>query len=193
MINVRKSLEVLSRVRGPQDVVITNQGSARIWPLISKHRLDYQYNPSTMGGAIPLALGVALTQPHREVIVVSGDGALLMSLGSLVSVVGTGCQNLTVVVLENGIYEVTGGQRTPANGTAVDFAATAQGIGFAVTRSFDELTTWSHFADEIFTIHGPRFINLKVTPAEPQDLQTPAEPAPRQIRRFQQLLETSQD
>ncbi|MCP4194770.1 MAG: hypothetical protein GY768_29550 [Planctomycetaceae bacterium] len=188
MMDVRESLEVLSRVRGHDDVVITNQGSARIWPLISNHRFDFQYNPSTMGGAIPLALGIALGQSRKEVIVVSGDGALLMSLGSLVSVIGSGCQNLTVVVLENGIYEVTGGQRTAANGTAIDFAAIASGIGFGVARFFDDLPSWSQEAEKIFAVQGPRFINLKVAAANQQDLKTPPESAAMQIQRFRESL-----
>ncbi|MDG2384736.1 MAG: thiamine pyrophosphate-dependent enzyme [Pirellulaceae bacterium] len=188
MMDVRESLKVLSRVRGHNDVVITNQGSARIWPLISSHRFDFQYNPSTMGGAIPLALGIALAKADREVIVVSGDGALLMSLGSLVSVIGSGVRNLTVVLLENGIYEVTGGQRTAANGTAIDFAAIASGSGFAVARSFDDLPSWTQDAETIFAVQGPRFINLKVAAADQQDLKTPPESASMQIQRFRESL-----
>ena len=193
MMNVRESLEVLSRVRGSDDVVITNQGSARIWPLISQHPNDFQYNPSTMGGAIPLALGVALAQPYREVVVVSGDGALLMSLGSLVSVIGSGCQNLTIIVLENGSYEVTGGQRTPASGTAIDFSTIASGVGFANTHAFGDLAAWSHHAEKMFETKEPRFVNLKVGPADRQDLQTPAEVAVEQIHRFQTALATRQE
>ena len=192
MMNVRESLEVLSRVRGSDDVVVTNQGSARIWPLVSQHPNDFQYNPSTMGGAIPLALGVAIAQPNREVVVVSGDGALLMSLGSLVSVIGSGCQNLTIIVLENGIYEVTGGQRTPASGTALDFSTIASGVGFTNAHTFDDLAAWSHHAEVMFEIQGPRFVNLKVGPADRQDLQTPAEVAAGQIHRFQTALANHQ-
>ena len=111
------ALEVLISLRQDDQIVITNQASARIWPRLNRHPLDLHYNPSTMGGAIPLALGLAMAQPQRHVVVVSGDGALLMSLGSLVTVVGTGITNMTIVVLENRIYEVTGGQATPAAGT----------------------------------------------------------------------------
>src|SRR5688572_9166864 len=63
-------------------IVVTNQSSARTWPKLAQRPLDLHYNPSTMGGAVPLALGLALAQPKRRVLCVTGDGALLMNLGS---------------------------------------------------------------------------------------------------------------
>jgi sulfopyruvate decarboxylase subunit beta len=161
---VVEALEVLVRLRGPADVVITNQASARVWPQISQHGLDLAYNPSTMGGAVPLGLGLAIAQPARQVIVVSGDGALLMSLGSLVSVIAAEVTNLTIVVLDNGLYEVTGGQKTPAAGRPVDLAAIACGAGFRTAAGFTELAGWQAEAEHILTAAGPRFINLQVQP-----------------------------
>src|SRR5262245_30394231 len=90
---VVKALQVLIDLRQDDRIVVTNQASARIWPKLSRHRLDFHYNPSTMGGAIPLALGLAMAQPRRQVLVVSGDGALLMNLGSLVTVAASGVTN----------------------------------------------------------------------------------------------------
>ena len=113
-IPVVAALRVLADLCCDDQIVVTNQGSSRIWPKLRRRSLDFHYNPSTMSGAIPLALGLALAQPQREVLAISGDGSLLMSLGSLVTVVGSGVTNLTVVLLDNGIYEVTGGQETPA-------------------------------------------------------------------------------
>src|SRR5687768_14065706 len=83
------ALQALIDLRTDDGIVVTNQASARIWPKLERHSLDLHYNPSTMGGAVPLALGLALAQPARQVLAISGDGALLMSLGSLVTVVGT--------------------------------------------------------------------------------------------------------
>jgi hypothetical protein len=88
------ALQVLADLCTADQIVVTNQGAARIWPKLRSRALDFHYNPSTMGGAIPLALGLALAQPGREVVAVSGDGSLLMSLGSLVSVVSAGAANL---------------------------------------------------------------------------------------------------
>ena len=84
------ALQVLIAERKSDHIVVTNQGSARVWPKLNQHALDLHYNPSTMGGAVPLGLGFAIAQPQREVLIVSGDGSLLMSLGSLVTVVGSG-------------------------------------------------------------------------------------------------------
>src|SRR5262245_56867701 len=98
-MDVVATLQVLIDQRLPDQIIVTNQASARIWPKLAEHPLDLHYNPSTMGGAIPLALGLALARPKQHVLVVSGDGALLMNLGALVTVVGCGAANLTIVVL----------------------------------------------------------------------------------------------
>ena len=188
MMKVRDALTTLAEARQPDQVVVTNQGSARIWPRIKKHPLDFHYNPSTMGGAIPLALGLALAQPAREIIVVSGDGALLMNLGSIVSVIAAKCRTFTVIVLDNGLYEVTGGQRTPAADTQIDFSAVARGVGFPVVANFDAIDPWCEEVAGLFTQIGPRFISLKVSPADTVDLTTVAEPMSDQLARFQQAI-----
>lgn len=165
---VVEALQALAGVRGKSDIVITNQASARVWPQISQHPLDFAYNPSTMGGAIPLALGLALADSRRSVIVVSGDGALLMNLGCLVTVVGCQATNLTIVVLENGLYEVTGGQQIPGAAADVNLSAMAQGAGFPMAECCTDLSDWQQHACEYLAAPGPRFISLVVqrTPSE---------------------------
>src|SRR6476620_7398706 len=100
--------------------------TARDWMTLPQHPLDVVFVPSAMGHATSLGLGIALAQPARRAIVCNGDGSMLMNLGSLVSIVGSGASNLVVVVFDNGIYEVTGAQPTPAS-NCVDFAAIARG------------------------------------------------------------------
>jgi thiamine pyrophosphate-dependent acetolactate synthase large subunit-like protein len=189
----REALQVLAEVRGGDAIVVTNQGSARIWPLLQQHPLDFHYNPSTMGGAVPFSLGLALACAPREVIVVSGDGALLMSLGSLVSVVAARAANLSVVVLNNGIYEVTGGQATPAGATETDFAAIARGIGFPTACSFHSVDEWRDGAANVLSAPGPRLICLRVGPAVPADLATPPTPLPDQLVRLRRELAIGDD
>jgi thiamine pyrophosphate-dependent acetolactate synthase large subunit-like protein len=184
----RDALQVLANARPHDAIVVTNQGSARIWPLVAEHPLDFHYNPSTMGGAVPFALGLALASAPREIIVVSGDGALLMSLGSLVSVVAAGAANLTVVVLDNGIYDVTGGQKTPSAQTPIDFAAVARGIGFPTACAFNSVDMWRNDADRVLASPGPRFIALRVEAAQPADLATAVTPVPDQLVRLRQSL-----
>jgi thiamine pyrophosphate-dependent acetolactate synthase large subunit-like protein len=183
-----EALQVLSDARGPEQVVVTNQGSARVWPAIQQHPLDFHYNPSTMGGAVPFALGLALASATRKVLVVSGDGAVLMSLGSLVSVVASGVRNLTVVVLDNGIYEVTGGQKTPAAGTDVNFAGIARAVGFPTADEFRAIALWRTAAPGVLSAPGPRFISLKVEPMRPNELAITPVPLDQQLERLRRAL-----
>lgn len=169
------ALRILADLCGDDQIVVTNQGSARIWPKLRRRSLDFHYNPSTMSGAIPLALGLALGQPQREVLAISGDGSLLMSLGSLVTVVGNGVTNLTIVLLDNGLYEVTGGQETPAARSAVDYAGLARAAGYQTTAEFREIADWRARVTDILASPGPRFIRLvvSVTPHEYLTSSTP--------------------
>ncbi len=65
-IPLRDALKVLVESRDDSSVVVTHQGSARLWPQLVEHPLDFHYNPSTMGGAIPFGLGIALAHPDRQ-------------------------------------------------------------------------------------------------------------------------------
>lgn len=182
-----EALQVLIDVRTDDQVVITNQGSAREWPKLAEHPLDFHFLPSAMGAAIPFGLGIALAQPHREVIVVSGDGSLLMNLGSLVTVTGSGAANLTVVLLNNEVYAVTGGQKTAASGNGVDFVSMAQAAGFKSVARFDDQSSWQAGAADALTKQGPRFVNLDVL-AERHTL--PAGTLMPMTDRIEQLRET---
>lgn len=175
------ALRILADRCGDDQIVVTNQGSARIWPKLRRRPLDFHYNPSTMSGAIPLALGLALAQPRRDVLAISGDGSLLMSLGSVVTVVGSGVTNLTVVLLDNGLYEVTGGQETPAARSAVDYAGLARAAGFPSTAEFCDLTDWQARAADVLALPGPRFIRLVVSAAPHEYLTSSTPPLVEQL------------
>jgi Thiamine pyrophosphate-requiring enzymes [acetolactate synthase, pyruvate dehydrogenase (cytochrome), glyoxylate carboligase, phosphonopyruvate decarboxylase] len=187
---VVEALQVLIERRQANRLVVTNQGASRLWPKLARHPLDLHYNPSTMGGAVPLALGLALAQPQREVLVVSGDGALLMSLGSLVTVAGSGAVNLTVVVLDNGLYEVTGGQQTPAAKSCVDYVGLARSAGFPSASRFADLVVWREQASAAMTAPGPRLISLEVDRAPPEYLRSATPPLAEQLVNFRRTLRT---
>ena len=182
------ALQALADLCGDDQIVVTNQGSSRIWPKLRHRALDFHYNPSTMSGAIPLALGLALAQPQREVLAISGDGSLLMSLGSLVTIVGSGATNLTVVLLDNGLYEVTGGQETPATRAAVDYAGLARAAGFPSTAEFCDLADWQNRVAEILAMPGPRFIRLVVSSAPREFLTGSTPPLSEQLAGLRQAL-----
>jgi thiamine pyrophosphate-dependent acetolactate synthase large subunit-like protein len=88
------------------------------------------YMLGSMGLAVPIALGTAIAQPGRHVIALEGDGSLLMQLGCLATVAARAPRNLTIVVWDNGMYEITGKQATASAGAA-DLVAIARGAGIA--------------------------------------------------------------
>jgi sulfopyruvate decarboxylase subunit beta len=182
------ALDVL-RDRRRDEIVVTTMGAAREWPRISQHPLDFHYIPSAMGHAPMLGLGLALAQPQRSVIVLNGDGCTLMSLGCLVTIVASRATNLTLVVLENDIYEVTGGQETAAAAAGVDFAGLARAAGFQSVASFADVDTWRASVDETLTLPGPRFVLLRVAPVEDYELTSPG-PILERVERFRQALAT---
>lgn len=176
------ALEAIAELRGDQ-IVVTTMGAAREWPKLSQHPLDFHYLPSAMGHAPMIALGLALAQPQREVIAFNGDGCMLMSLGCLVTIAASGAKNLTLVVLENRIYEVTGGQRTAGAVAQVDFAGVARSAGFPNAFRFDDLANWRQQAPSVLRAPGPRFVSLAVEPVGADYLLPP--PAMKaQIERF---------
>lgn len=160
----RQALDVLAAHRTQRDLVITNQRSARVWPLISDHPLDLNYNPSAMGGAIPLGLGLALAQPARRVIVISGDGSLLMNLGCLVTVASSAPRNLLILLLDNKVYDVTGGQRVAASTQGTDYEGLARAAGFAEVYHSAQLESWQQAAKRQLDRSGPAFVWLEVQP-----------------------------
>ena len=128
------------------------------------------------------ALGLALAQPEREVIAFNGDGCMLMSLGCLVTIVASGAKNLTLIVLENGVYEVTGGQHTAGDAAHVDFIGMARAAGFTSSARFTDLEDWRARAAEALAIPGPRFIVLEVARVADHELVSPGPMQPRLAR-----------
>ncbi len=187
-IPLRDVLQVLADLRGETDVVVTNQGSSRVWPLLTRHPLDLHFNPSTMGGCVPLALGIALSRPQRQVLALSGDGSLLMNLGCLVSVVAAGARGLTVILLDNNCYDITGGQNTAASSLNVDFAELARAAGFPAVAALDGRTSWQEELTGLLQQPGPRVGWIQVEPALREDLQTRQEPMADQLQRLRTHL-----
>jgi len=184
------AVQVVAGLRGDA-IVVTTMGAAREWPKLSQHALDFHYLPSAMGQAPMLGLGLALAQPHREVIVFNGDGCTLMNLGCLVTIAAAGAANFTLIVLENGIYEVTGGQATAAGakcGQEVDFAAMARAAGLTSVFDFDDAAIWQREAAMALHSPGPRFLSLHVAPVG-ADYPLPAlSPMAERIAAFQAAL-----
>jgi len=112
------------------EAVIGGIGNANFDLWATGQRPQNFYMLGSMGLTIPIGLGVALAQPQRHVIALEGDGSLLMQLGCLATVAMQAPKNLTMVVWDNGLYQITGGQPT-ASASAADLVAIARGSGLA--------------------------------------------------------------
>src|ERR1700738_499757 len=118
-----------------------------------------------MGGAVMIGLGLALAQPDVPVLVITGDGELLMGMGSLATVGLQRPGNLTIVVLDNECYGETGGQASHTAGTA-HLVGVARACGIADARSLATMTEIEAFARSMHDIaSGPRFASIKIDSA----------------------------
>jgi thiamine pyrophosphate-dependent acetolactate synthase large subunit-like protein len=188
-MQIQDALAVLRELRTDQ-VVITVMGAAREWHKLSDHPLDLRHIPSCMGHAPSIGLGLALARPQREVIVLNGDGSMLMSLGSLVTIAAEAPTNLTVIVFHNGVYEVTGRQRIPGV-RGVDFTAMAKAAGFPQAARFGRLEDWRSAAARLLASPGPRFIELLIEPVTGDDLVVPlGRPLPERLEEFRRALDS---
>jgi len=128
---VMNRFDLTSRLVGlltHDEAVIGGIGNTNFDLWAAGHRPQNFYMLGSMGLAFPIALGVALAQPARRVIALEGDGSLLMQLGCLATIATRAPKNLTMVVMDNGIYQITGAQPTPAAATT-DIVAVAHGCG----------------------------------------------------------------
>jgi thiamine pyrophosphate-dependent acetolactate synthase large subunit-like protein len=112
------------------EAVIGGIGNTNFDLWAAGHRPQNFYMLGSMGLAFPIALGVALAQPGRRVIALEGDGSLLMQLGCLTTIASQAPPNLTLIVMDNGIYQITGAQPTPG-ATTTDIITVAHGCGLA--------------------------------------------------------------
>src|SRR4030088_1587120 len=106
------------------EAVIGGIGNTNFDLWAAGHRPQNFYMLGSMGLAFPIALGVALAQPERRVFALEGDGSLLMQMGCLSTIATLRPNNLTMVVMDNGIYQNTGAQPT-ADAAVSDLVAVA--------------------------------------------------------------------
>ena len=119
------------------------------------------YMLGSMGLTIPIALGVAIAQPDRHVIALEGDGSLLMQLGCLATVAVQAPKNLTMIVLDNGIYQITGSQPTASQSTA-DLVAIARGSGLANSNWAADEDEFDRLVAQALKGGGPTLIAARI-------------------------------
>ena len=111
-----------------------------------------------------------LAKPEQNVIVCNGDGSTLMNLGSLVTITAEAPKNLTLLLFDNRVYEVTGSQTTPGSSDSrndnrdVDFGSLAKACGFQSVFEFDTLPQWQETVREVIEATGPTCAWIKVAP-----------------------------
>lgn len=157
-----------------EEAVIGGIGNANFDLYAAGKRPQNFYMLGSMGLAAPIALGVALAQPKRRVFALEGDGSLLMQVGSLATIAMVAPRNLTIVVWDNGMYQITGAQKT-ATAEIADLVAMARGAGIAQSAWAKDEDDFERMIDEALKNDGPWFIGTR-TDAETPKIQTPREP-----------------
>jgi sulfopyruvate decarboxylase subunit beta len=152
--------QVLANVLPRDALVVTALGNASYLWSAMHHVPENFYFEDAMGLAMPLALGLAISQPDRPVVVVEGDGALMMHMGALVTVGAVAPPNLTVLLIQNGLHAASGGQAL--TNPDLDLAQLARSAGIA---DAENVATTEAFASAMSRVQaGTRFLVLSTEP-----------------------------
>ena len=166
MMKSQDCLKALARHVAETDIVLPVYSSAFDWLDIRPSALNYNAH-GAMGLASSHGLGLAFGFPDKKVIVIDGDGSLLMNIGTLVTAASQRPKNFFHFVCENGTYEANGGHPTPGVGT-VSFAGLARAAGYATVYEFSDLKVFDQQIGAVLAETGPVFVDLKVEPTRPQ-------------------------
>jgi len=151
----------------PDALIVTGLGSAAYDVFASGDRDRNYYLWGAMGGASSMGLGLALAQPDKPVVVITGDGEQLMGIGSLATIAAKQPKNLTVVVLDNGHFGETGMQRSHSS-LGTDLVAVAKGFGISDAFAIGSLDGCQDVARRINARDGTAFAQVFIDADEPQ-------------------------
>jgi thiamine pyrophosphate-dependent acetolactate synthase large subunit-like protein len=157
---------VSALLKGRKDAIVVGGLGASTYDIAAAgdHDLNF-YLWGGMGGAVMIALGVALAQPALPVVVITGDGEMLMGMGSLATVGLQKPGNLTIIVLDNEVYGETGGQASHT-GANTDLVGVAKACGISDARSIATMAAIEAFAPSMQDVSaGPRFVSIKIDSA----------------------------
>jgi sulfopyruvate decarboxylase subunit beta len=167
MMKHKDCMKALARHAADADIVLPVYSTAFEWLDLRSSPLNYTAH-GAMGLASSHGLGLALGRPDKRVIVLDGDGSLLMNLGSLVTVAAAAPRNFFHFVCENGTYEANGGHPTPNRGK-VSFAGFARAAGYQTVYEFSDLKIFQQQIGAVLSEQGPVFVDLKIEPSAPQE------------------------
>jgi phosphonopyruvate decarboxylase len=148
-------------------------------------RKQHLYQVGSMGCASGMGLGVALNV-RRKVIVLDGDGAALMRLGTMATIGAAAPQNLVHIVLDNGVHDSTGGQSTVSATT--DFADIALACGYRLVASCSGLDGFAAGFRRALAVPGPALVHARIAPGSLEKLGRPTVSPPEIARRFRAFL-----
>jgi phosphonopyruvate decarboxylase len=151
----------------PDALVVTGLGSASYDVFAAGDRDQNYYLWGAMGGSTSLALGLALAQPDKPVLVITGDGEQLMGMGALATIGVQRPANLSIVVLDNGHYGETGMQLSHTS-LGTDLVAVARGCGIAKAIAVDSIQGVAEIARLANARQGPAFAQVSIEANEPQ-------------------------
>ena len=151
---------LIARLRN-EEAVIGGIGNTNFDLWAAGHRPQNFYMLGSMGLAFPIALGVALAQPDRRVFALEGDGSLLMQLGALTTIATLKPKNLTMVVMDNGIYQITGAQPTSAAAVS-DIVAIANGCGITNSVWAADEEDFERLIEQSLTSAEPTLIGVRI-------------------------------
>jgi phosphonopyruvate decarboxylase len=161
--------EVLSHIfPNPNDYLFVTglAGSARDTASLTKDGNNTFTMAGAMGAAVSTGLGVAMSAPNRKVVVITGDGELLMNIGSLATVATIAPTNLSIICIDNGCHGDTGGQ-TGHTSNKTNLLMMAQGAGFDSTLLIEAVSELAIGSKFLVNAQGPRFVHLRVMDGPP--------------------------
>jgi phosphonopyruvate decarboxylase len=171
-------------------IIAALAGTAKDTAHLCEPHANYYACAGVMGGATAMGLGLALAQPTRRVLVMAGDGDLLMNVGTLATVAIMNPLNLSIVCVDNGHYGETGYQKSHT-ALGVDLAAMAVGAGIKAVCTVLQESDIAAAAALIRKMDGASFVLLKVKPTDPPKIRRPLDATWTKYRFRQDLLGTS--
>jgi thiamine pyrophosphate-dependent acetolactate synthase large subunit-like protein len=177
------AVAALARARGDMLTLVTMQ-AVDPWNALGQADNRNFNVAGCMGSAGSIGLGLALARPRDRVLVLDGDGSLLMQLGTLASVGDRQPSNLYHAVFENGIYETSGGQSVPGRGRA-DLVKLALAAGYRHARRFSSPEELDAGIDGALRATGPVFLSLTV--AGPGRISAAVPPAPNKAAQVENM------
>ena len=182
-ISLVRSEAVPALIGDPQDFLIVAglAGTAKDVAALTDDGANAFCLAGAMGAATMMGLGLAMAQPDKRILVVTGDGELLMNVGSLASIASVNPANLSIVCVDNGHYGETGYQTSHTNGVT-DLAQMAAGAGIPRVRTIRDTAELAEGHRMIRDGNGTSFVLLKVDTSNPPVFKRDFAPAARRLR-----------